>query len=274
MEWLTPDKETEFVVNGESLTEKIKLMQENKTLVDSLKGLKTDVEKRNMILSGINSVALDSWSERQKMPPYSQSETKEYLGVVSDYVSAQEQLFAMLEKEPFIYPDMLPPIHRTLVGRDEDIPAIDKGCFRSRYSGLIQTPYFDAVSGSKVASEMAYAFMQYGFISGDTEKDISNIAKLHAQIVRIQPFMCANKRMAFLVTNAGFKLMGLSPITLCKTQEESEAYLGSLKEAILNRDATQLADFFLEKQLQAQQDQIDEATLEAVEVSKNTNLSV
>ncbi len=272
MEWLTSEKETEFVANTSDLQAKIEEIKANKQLLDAIKN--PNVEERNLLISGANSVSLDNWALRKQMPPYAAAESKEYLGIVGDYVAAQNQLFGMIEKDGFIYPDELPFVHATLVRTNEDIAVSQKGRFRNASSPFVQTPYFDATPGAKVNSEIAAAFMQYSFMTGNFENDIVNIAKLHAQFVRIQPFMCANKRMAFIVTNALLKLDGFSPITICKTKEENEQYLSALKAGILDRDVTSLTQFFLDKELQAQQDEIDQATVEMLGKTKSPNIIV
>ena len=101
--------------------------------------------------------------------------------------------------------------------------------------------------------------------NADRPINFANLAKAHAQFVRIQPFSDGNKRMAFILTNAMLKLQGLSPISICETEDESKAYMDALKEAIVNRNVTSLAEIFVDSEIKQQRLAINEATISAVE---------
>ena len=113
---------------------------------------------------------------------------------------------------------------------------------------------------------MNKALSSYAYYDGKSDGTLfERAAMLHAQMIRIQPFMDGNKRMAGLTTNALFRLHGLPVIDLCKNEEESLAYNSAVKTAIVKRDVTPLANIFMTKVLESQGKIIDAITVKEVE---------
>lgn len=263
--WLYEENETEFVADESKLKEKANQILENKKLIEKIvkeNGVSSSEEERFEVMSGISSVLLENKEIRDEMPPY-QELSENNLNIMSGFFKASELLNDMLKKEPYLYTDMLPFLQRCLVEVDENIADRDKGKFRDAYSDTIQIGYFTPTKGEDVRKEMNLALCHYGYVdkkSPEQEailKNFINTAKLHAQIVRIQPFMDGNKRIAFLTTNAMLQLSGLAPIILCETDADQEKYTTALKTAIVGRDVTLLADHIMDNELKRQQSILD-----------------
>ena len=155
---------------------------------------------------------------------------------------------------------------------NDDLSTKEKFGFRDEKSGLIQLSFFEPTNAKDITKSLGEMFVKYvnsdidwNDINADRPINFANIAKAHAQFVRIQPFTDGNKRMAFILTNGMLKLQGLSPISICETEEESKVYMAALKEAIVNRNVTSLAEIFVDREIRQQRLAINEATVSAAE---------
>ena len=269
--WLDENNETEFVFNKEELEELQTSVFDNKDILEyyftnhSTKALK-NVEGEQSILNAVSAAGLEDEEVREKIPPLTQKIPETDKAVIDNFLKAQKLLFFRLEKEPYVYPELLLHLHRELVRDNLDIADYEKGRFRDRYSNEIQAGYFHPTPGSRVAEEVVVAMTNYAYVDKKNEDAcFEKIAKLHAQFVRIQPFMDGNKRMAFLLTNAMLKLHGFPIIDLCKNKEESKMYNNALKEAIVNRNVTKLAQIILGKVKDKQEVIIDKIAVDEIE---------
>lgn len=270
--WLYEENETEFKVNEDKLKVKLEQILENKKAIDNIieeKGFPVKEAKRFEIMGGISSLLLENKDAREHMPPFGQI-SEDNFKIMTSFIQANERLDAMLEKEGYLYPDMLPLLHRVLVGYDENISDRDKGRFRDAGSDLIQMGYFIPTKGKDVKIETSLAFSKYCILDnkhlgrGGVLSNIINTAKIHAQLVRIQPFLDGNKRIAFLTVNGMLKLGGLLPVTLCETGAEQKQYSAALKTAIVGRDVTPLAEHIMDSELKRQQSILDSHTINVI----------
>ncbi len=259
--WLYPENETPFVsdfkdkdqlalIKIEELNNIIKKNIDNDAVFISKKR-----EDEQKTFNSLSAVCLEKENIVEDFQKETSSISEEEKLSVSDFYTAQEVLFDLLEKEPWLYPELLENLHIYVSKNNLDVADYDKGRFRSPYSKMILMSYFEPVEGRSVRSEMNIAMTSYAY-KDDTSslQDVfERIAKLHAQIVRIQPFMDGNKRIAFLTTNAMLKLHNLPIIDICQNKEESEKYHNALRTAIVKRDVTELANIFTNKVINQQQ---------------------
>lgn len=281
--WLTEGKEKQpYICNAEKYVDKIELIKTNKQIVDKIYSnnplTAQEIEKCAIIKASIGAPMLEDGDAREKMPPYTDEFKSGHKAIIGGFEEAQSDLFYYLEmkdlfgnrKFPILEHTLLPFIYQKLVKDNEDLSRKEKNGFRETDS--IQLSFCQPTKASEITSEVGSLFVEYvnsdvNWADLDAERPVNfeNIAKAHAQFVRIQPFNDGNKRMAFILTNGMLKLQGLSPIAICETKEESERYMQALKNAIVNRDATDLADYFADCQLSAQREIINAATISAVE---------
>lgn len=269
--WLNNNEETEFKFNPDeellNIFQDIKI--DNQIIEECLQkrrveGL-SELEEDEILLGGVSAVCLEKEQGRKEFAPYSEIQDANVAEIADGFVKAQELMLMQLKKEPYLYVEMLAPIHRVLCRDNLDLNDFEKGRMRDRYSNAIMTGYFEPTEGSKVGSEMSIAFTKYAYVDRKgLDNPFEKTAKLHAQIVRIQPFMDGNKRMAFLLTNAMLKLHKLPIIDLCKNEEESEEYYSALKTAIVKRDVTPLAKIIALKVRQRQEQIKDKITIDNV----------
>lgn len=268
--WLDENNETEFVFNKDKLKDIEEKIAVNKQIIDEYQkkyGSKIidKIEKDQSVLNVVTAVGLEDENAREKFPPVSENIESQEKVVARGFLSAQNLMFIQLEKEPFIYCELLEHLHRELTKESIDISQYAKGKLRDPWANVIQTGYFTPTPGSEVKTEMNLALSNYAYVDRKGKDDVfEKIAKLHAQMVRIQPFMDGNKRMSFLVTNAMLRLHGLPIIDLCNTPEESREYNSALKEAIVVRDVTHLAEIFANKVYAKQEGIINAITVEEV----------
>lgn len=266
--WLYPENETPYVFNEDkellSIEQKI---EANKVLLEQYASRNKAVsENEEKLLSGISAVQVERDWFRSDVD--SGKISKDDIQIVDGFLAAQELLFHQLQKEPYLYPELFASLHPYLVKDNLDISDYDKGHFRDKYSKAIQVGYFEPTPGSQVKREMSYAFTEYAFVDRKgLDNPFEKIAKLHAQIVRIQPFMDGNKRTAFLATNAMLKLHGLPIIDICSGKEENEIYNKALKTAIVKRDVTELAKIIAGKVLNVQNKKLDKLAAREVKNS-------
>lgn len=271
--WLYPENETPFVFNEkeENIKRELKI-NENQLAINSyvlkhgIRFLAT-AGKKQLLMNAICAVGLENSDIESEMPPFSTRIDKNNLLMIEDYLSAQNLMIDRLKKEPYLYPELLLNIHRELVKNNLDVADTDKGHFRDQYSSMIQVGYFEPTPGREVKTELSCAFSRYAYVDKSGKENVfEKIAMLHAQMVRIQPFMDGNKRMAFLVTNAMLALHNLPMIDLFSGAEENGKYINCLKTAIVKRDVTPLAELFESKVIEKQEEII--RTIRIKETSK------
>lgn len=262
--WLYPENETAYIFNvNKENQNRERIIKANQSVIDSYVGKHGGtainiIEKNQLLMNAICAAGLENSELVNEMPPFSEKIEKNNLLKIDDYMVAQELLIERVKKEPYLYPELLLYVHRELVKNNLDISDYDKGHFRDQYSPMIQVGYFEPIEGRKVKTEITYAFSQYAYVDKNgKENPFEKISKLHAQMVRIQPFMDGNKRMAFLITNAMLALHGFPMIDLCNGAEENENYNECLKIAIVKRDVTPLAELFENKTIKKQEEIIN-----------------
>lgn len=266
--WLYPENETPYVFNEDK-----ELLEIESKIIDNVQALqqyasrnKRVGEREEKMLSGISAVQVEKEYFRDDVD--NGTMTQDDLKIADGFLVAQEMLLNILKKEPYLYSELFQPLHVYLVKDNLDISDYDKGHFRDRYSNSIQVGYFEPTPGSQVRTEINMAFSQYAYVDRTGKDNVfEKIAKLHAQIVRIQPFMDGNKRIAFLATNGMLKLHGLPLIGICSGKDENESYNDALKKAIVGRDVTDLAKIIAGKVLSIQNKKLDK--LAAKEVKEN-----
>lgn len=281
--WLTPEKEAiPFECRDENFEEKLKVLKENKQIIGKLISkrplIANEIEKYETVKASIGAVLLEESGAKQNMPPFVDQFSEGHKSIIGGYEAAQSEMFYFLDardfsgnkKYPIIESALLPYIYQKLVKENDDMARKDKNGFRD--SDSIQLSFCQPTKASEISKEinqMFYDFVNNGINWADIEAEQSinfaNIAKAHAQFVRIQPFMDGNKRMAYILTNGMLKLQGLSPIAICENKEESERYMNALKNAIVNRDVTELAEYFIDCELKVQYHIIDSALVSAAE---------
>ena len=269
--WLRPENETPFEFHRDStIDEREKRIFENRKTIcsyavkEGLDSIKS-VEDADMLLTGINAMAVENPEARKQIPPFKTLE-QEQISFVNNYLTAQKLFFEKVDKEPYIYPELLQMVHACLTRDNLDLADYEKGRYRNQYSGIIQIGYFEPTKGEKVGYEMNKALSSYAYYDGKSDGTLfERAAMLHAQMIRIQPFMDGNKRMAGLTTNALFRLHGLPVVDLCKNEEESLAYNNAVKTAIVKRDVTPLASIFMTKVLDGQNKIIDTIAIKEME---------
>lgn len=281
--WLTPEKELiPYECNEESFAEKIDTLKRNKQIINKLETkspLTTqEVERCASIKASIGAVLLEDRNAREKMPPFADEFNEGHKAIISGFDAAQNELFYYLTarnfsgelKYPILESALLPYIYQKLVKDNDDMARKDKNGYRE--SDSIQLSFCQPTKSSEIINKVNQMFYEYvncdvnwQDIEAQRPVNFSNIAKAHAQFVRIQPFMDGNKRMAYILTNGMLKLQGLSPIAICETKEESEKYMKALKNAIVNRDVTDLANYFIDCELMVQNEIIDSALVSATE---------
>lgn len=281
--WLTPEKEAvPYSSNSEYYSSKLEIIKINKQIVDKMFSndplTAQESERCATIRASIGAVLLEDEIGREAMPPYKDEFNRGHKEIIQGYNDAQEFLFSRLDakdwfgryKDRFLDHNILPYLYQMLVKDNEDMARKDKIGFRD--GNNIQLSFCQPTDASQITTEVAQMFVEFvncdvNWADPDADRPINfeNIAKAHAQFVRIQPFTDANKRMAFILTNGMLKLQGLSPISICETKEESEKYMTALKKAIVERDVTDLAEYFVDCEIAAQRNIINEATISAVE---------
>lgn len=283
--WLTPEKESkEFECDDQYFSSKLEIVKINKAIVDKIKAkdelTAQEINRCALIRAAISSTMLDNPKARNEMPPYEDEFSVQNKALIQGYIEAQEELFYYLDakdifgnfKDRFLDHNLLPFIHQKLMKNNDDLSTKEKFGFRDEKSGLIQLSFFEPTNAKDITKSLGEMFVKYvncdidwNDINADRPINFANIAKAHAQFVRIQPFTDGNKRMAFILTNGMLKLQGLSPISICETEEESKAYMDALKEAIVNRNVTSLAEIFVDREISQQRLAINEATVSAAE---------
>lgn len=281
--WLTEEREKQpYECNRAYFASRLEIIELNKQIIDKIylndPLTAQEMERCAIVKASIGAPMIENDEARKNMPPYTDEFNAEYRSIVSGFEEAQSELFHYLElkdmsgkrKFPIIDHSLLPFIFQKLVKGNDNLSQKEKSGFRETDS--IQLSFCKPTSAEKITSEVGRLFVEYvncdvDWNNVDIERPINfeNIAKAHAQFVRIQPFSDANKRMAFILTNGMLKLQGLCPIAICETKEESEIYMNALKEAIVKRDATYLADYFVDCEIKEQRQVINAATISAVE---------
>jgi len=168
---------------------------------------------------------------------------------------------------PFALLDELATEHYILFSHDVDISKEDQNVIRTR---RISTGFCEPTHFENINEEMIKALKEYGSLDEKDEDTLfERIAKLHAQIVRIQPFLNGNKRTAQVMTNGMLRMYGLPVIEIDKNKEDFGRYRTALVDcAIIGRDVTPLASFIMEKVLEAQNEAIKERKAEKEDIQK------
>lgn len=281
--WLTPEKEAvPYSSNSEYYSSKLEILKINKQIVDKVYSndplTAQEMERCAIVKASIGAAMLEDEDSRSAMPPYSDEFNAGHKAIIGGFEEAQSDLYYYLEardlfgnrKYPILEHQFLPYIYQKLVKDNDNLSRKEKIGFRETDS--IQLSFCQPTKASEVTSQVGQMFVEYvncdvNWADLDAQRPINfeNIAKAHAQFVRIQPFVDGNKRMAFILTNGMLKLQGLSPISICETKEESEKYMTALKKAIVERDVTDLAEYFIDCEIAAQREIINGATISAVE---------
>lgn len=295
--WLTPEKESkEFECDDQYFSSKLEIVKINKAIVDKIKAndelTAQEIDRCALIRASISATMLDNPKARNEMPPYKDEFNAQYKASIQGYVEAQDDLFYYLDakdmfgnyRDRYLDHNLLPFIYQKLMKNNDNLSKKEKSGFRDENSGLIQLSFCEPTKANDITKSLGEMFVKYvncdvdwSNMNADRPINFGSIAKAHAQFVRIQPFSDGNKRMAFILTNAMLKLQGLSPISICETEEESKAYMAALKEAIVNRNVTKLAEIFVDSEIKQQRLAINEATVSAAEKqifgenSKNAN---
>lgn len=281
--WLTPEKEAiPYECHAEYFASKLEIVKLNKQIIDKIFAndplTAQEVERCSTIKASIGAALLEDATGRESMPPYKDEFNRGHKEIIQGYNDAQEFLFSRLDakdlfgryKDRYLDNNILTYVYRILVKNNDDMAQKDKFGFREENN--IQLSFCQPTHSSQITKEMGQMFVEFvncdaNWADPDAERPVNfeNIAKAHAQLVRIQPFTDGNKRMAYILTNGMLKLQGLSPIAICETKEESDKYMAALISAIVNRDVTGLADYFVDCQLEAQREIINMATISAAE---------
>lgn len=283
--WLTPEKERkEFECDEQYFSSKLEILKINKRIVDKIKAkddlTAQEIDRCALIRASIGAAMLDDPQARNQMPPYQDQFNVQHKAAIQGYVEAQDDLFYHLDakdmfgnyRDRYLDHNLLPFIYQKLMKNNDNLSKKEKSGFRDENSGLIQLSFCEPTKANDITKSLGEMFVKYvncdvdwNNPNADRPINFANLAKAHAQFVRIQPFSDGNKRMAFILTNAMLKLQGLSPISICETEEESKAYMDALKEAIVNRNVTSLAEIFVDSEIKQQRLAINEATISAVE---------
>lgn len=281
--WLYPENETPFQFNptaeDDNLEARIILNQSTINAYAESHGpsIINKITKKQLVLNAISAAGLEQEDFTSELPPFKEEIEQENLLRIDDFMSAQNLLLNRLKKEPYLYVDLLPFLHKELSKNNLDLSRYEIGRLRDQYSSTPVIGYFTPTEGAKVASELNFAMCEWGYVDRTGKSNMfEKIAKLHAQIVRIQPFVDGNKRIAYLVTNAMLALHGFPTIELCHGAEENKNYNDSLKTAIVGRDVTPLARIFENKVLEQQEKIITAISVNETEhaindLNKNTN---
>lgn len=279
--WLTAEKEqVPYWCNDEIFASKLETLKLNKQIIDKIfaKNPLTalEAERCATIRASIGAALLEDDMGRESMPPYTDEFNKGHREIIKGYNDAQEFLFNRLDakdlfgryKDRFLDHNLLPFIYQMLVKDNDDMARRDKIGFRE--GNNIQLSFCQPTDAGEITKEIGQMFVEFvnrdvNWSDPDADRPINfaNVAKAHAQFVRIQPFTDGNKRMAYILTNGMLKLQGLSPIAICETKEESNKYMTALINAIVNRDVTDLANYFLDCEINAQREIINAATISA-----------
>ena len=153
--WLRPENETPFEFHRDStIDEREKRIFENRKTIcsyavkEGLDSIKS-VEDADMLLTGINAMAVENPEARKQIPPFKTLE-QEQISFVNNYLTAQKLFFEKVDKEPYIYPELLQMVHACLTRDNLDLADYEKGRYRNQYSGIIQIGYFEPTKGEKV----------------------------------------------------------------------------------------------------------------------------
>lgn len=206
---------------------------------------------------------------------------QKYEQIAENYLSAESILLNSLDdykKEHgnrFLDYNLFPIIHQKLLS---DEMQKNPG-FRNIEIDNSEFENSEPAPAGEVISEVGNLFTKYVHADNDwydLNKDrpvnFADIAKAHAQFVRVRPFCDGNKLMAFVLTNGMLKLQGLLPISICKTQYEYDEYLAALKLAIETYDVTALAKFFVKCELKAQRNFITSKAFSLNDIAKKDQI--
>ena len=264
--WLDESNETEFVFNKtDSFVTLEKQIEENKIILDVYRANKGDevhkqIEGVQFFLNGMSALGFEDKNAKHKVPPFTENIKEVDMMLIDAFLDAQNRMFFMLQRDPYLTIDKMEYSHRELTKNNENLTEDCKGIIRNANSDEINIGFFTPIEGAKVRRCLGEAVTNFGYVNegDDVETFFVRLAKFHAQLVRIQPFMDGNKRIAFLSTNALLAIHGYPIIGLCSSKEENEKYMSALKTAIIGRDVTSLAELFAEK-VKEQQDKIADA---------------
>lgn len=259
--WLYPENETPFQFNPTEEDDKLEArIVFNQSAINSYAethgaSVVNKLTKKQLVLNAISAAGFEEEDFTNKLPPFTEKIEQENLLRIDDFLSAQKLLLNRLKKEPYLYVDLLPFLHKELSKNNLELSRYEIGHLRDQYSSMPIIGYFTPTDGAKVGSELNIALCEWGYVDKTGKSNMfEKIAKLHAQIVRIQPFIDGNKRIAYLVTNGMLALHGFPTIELCHGDDENKKYNDSLKTAIVGRDVTPLARIIENKVLEQQRE--------------------
>jgi len=268
--WLNEANETEFQFDKSALQETAQKINANAESLQSLASsldmkVQDKVESKQVIFDGMSAFLIENGPEEKNVLPYTEELSEEQARIIDGYSKAEKFMLKKLKEEPFLYPDLMKALHKVISDNDDNVPLKDKG--RYRVDEVVTGLRFNATATNNIENEMNMAFFNFAFRNPKlcTEDVFAQIAKLHAQIVRIQPFIDGNKRVAFLATNGMLKLYGFPIIDLCKDNEESKKYCEALDAAIVGRDVTSLALLFANKVKHRQNETIKAIKIKNIE---------
>jgi len=266
-----------FIFNAEKLQDVTKEIEKEKKNIDRILKANPEIElellkyeRKQICFNGLSACLIEHPEDEEIMPPYKIEKNKRMQErvryIINGYIDAEWYMLKTIQEEPFIYTDLIKMYHYRMFADNPNMDFNDKNKYR--YVDMVDTGWdFKAVESFKIPAAMDDAIIQYAHCEPNytTAERFGQIAKLHAQIVRIQPFVDGNKRTAFLVSNAMLKMYGYPIVDVCKDKEESEEYRKRLDKAIAGRDVTDLADWFAEKVKNQQSEIIKMAASDIIE---------
>lgn len=216
------------------------------------KAIVTDEKRKKRFRdSALSYLALESGDEIDIVPSKDKTEfeieeeSKEMAKVLS-YGEACEMIHnAAMDKDGWLDDNLLIKAHTKLFEKDPERLNFVRYRFRNEKDPvlLVGQGYFNPVEGELVAPRMNMLFMDYNNAWYEDHPIVKG-AKFVTEYVRIQPHLDANKRTALMALNFILEKNGLPDVYI--NQSQAERFFEALKNGMLNRDVTDLANLIAE----------------------------
>lgn len=200
----------------------------------NLGSLESSIQNLSNKLSLLDAEKTEAQLEKEKTTLNEVLKLIEAYNLVSDF-----------SKNPFCQLDerVLIRVHSRMYENNQEAINIVKHRFRNGSDDVIieGQGYFNPLEGDKVTQRMNILF--YNLENGWSNFNIiERSAMFVSEFIRIQPFLDGNKRTALMGLNFILERAGLLRVTI--DADNSKIFLKALREAILNRDVSELADLF------------------------------
>ncbi len=253
--WLTEELDTQpYMVDYDKVAPKLKEIDELNASIrhyfnthdNARRVICTDAarvqrfrESAHSYLGLEDNTAIDIISVKEKTENQILKE-KEDVAKVMAYQDACEMVHEAAINNEYFDDSLLIKAHVLMVAGEPDKRNIVRYRLRNASDNeiLMGQGYFAPVEGSMVASRVATLFCKYNN-EWATDHAIIKGAKFVSEYIRIQPHMDGNKRVALMALNFILEQSGYPDMYI--DGDDRDVFLQSVKEAIVDRDVTNLS---------------------------------